>query len=187
MNPAGMYDGWTTHKAILTPVFGSYALRLTGKDRAGIKDYIAETLGAALDARVCYDKGDGTPEGFRVVPAPENARVLFAEGAACLWEAVLDADPTGDARADGWKGAMRRAGQSIGAAGLRSLCVRLAGDLESGWHVAAGAGFDSPFDWEFCPAFAARCVDWEAGRVVPDWLEHCRDIGRADAMQAESV
>ena len=43
MNDGGMYDGWTEHKVIVTPSleFG-FNLRVTGKDRNGIKDYIAE-------------------------------------------------------------------------------------------------------------------------------------------------
>lgn len=53
MNDCGMYDGWTEHKVTVTPslAFG-YDLRVSGRDRNGIKDYIAETFGHALDTEV---------------------------------------------------------------------------------------------------------------------------------------
>lgn len=53
MNDGGMYDGWTEHKVTVTPslAFG-YELRVSGRDRNGIKDYIAETFGHALDTEV---------------------------------------------------------------------------------------------------------------------------------------
>jgi len=46
----GMYDGWTCHKAIITPSlqFG-YDIRITGRDRRGIKDYLAEVISNALE------------------------------------------------------------------------------------------------------------------------------------------
>jgi len=179
MTEAGFYDGWTYHAIILTPAFGSPALRVMGRDRNGIKEYIAEAVGAALDARVGYVPDPRDPDGLRVSSAPEIDRETVAENAACLWEAVLEADPTGDA--DGWKGAMRREAQTVGIAALRSATVALAQAGEIGWREAQRTGFDSPFDWEFCPWFIAACVDWEHGpTLVPDWLDRCRDMGRAD-------
>lgn len=51
MNEAGMYDGWTSHQIIVTPSFvGGYSMRITGRDRNGIKEYIADTFSACLDA-----------------------------------------------------------------------------------------------------------------------------------------
>lgn len=49
MDENGYYSGWTTHRAIVTPSlqFG-FDLRITGKDKNGIKDYIADTIHAAL-------------------------------------------------------------------------------------------------------------------------------------------
>lgn len=41
LNENGYYDGWTSHKIKLTPsfIFG-YDMKITGKDRNGIKDYL---------------------------------------------------------------------------------------------------------------------------------------------------
>lgn len=52
MNDAGMYDGWTDHSIIVTPslVFG-FNVRITGKDRNGIKDYLGEVYRSWLDCR----------------------------------------------------------------------------------------------------------------------------------------
>lgn len=40
MNEDGYYDGWTNHKLIITPAFGSYDMNITGRDRNNIKDYL---------------------------------------------------------------------------------------------------------------------------------------------------
>lgn len=40
MNENGYYDGWTSHSLIVTPKFGGYDLRITGKNRNGIKEYL---------------------------------------------------------------------------------------------------------------------------------------------------
>ena len=187
MDAGGGYDGWTTHKVILTPAFGSYAMRVTGKDRNGIKEYVADAVGAALDARVCYDAGDGTPDGFRVVSAPESDRETLEENAACLWEAALAANgqygATGSASreaAPDWARAMLERWDNWGAVEMRATVCALAGDVESAWKIAQSCGFDSPFDWEFCPWFIAACVDWETGGLVPDWRDRCRTMGDAD-------
>lgn len=42
MNEVGMYDGWTEHKVLVTPEFDGFDIRVTGRDRNGIKDYISE-------------------------------------------------------------------------------------------------------------------------------------------------
>ena len=49
MNDAGMYDGWTEHTVIVTPslAFG-FNLRITGRDRNGIKEYLHEVYSLAL-------------------------------------------------------------------------------------------------------------------------------------------
>jgi len=49
MNENGFYDGWTEHKVYVTPslAFG-FDLRITGKDRNDIKDYIHECFASAL-------------------------------------------------------------------------------------------------------------------------------------------
>ena len=50
MNDVGMYDGWTEHKIILTPSFSGYDIRVTGRDRNQIKEYLADTYAYALYA-----------------------------------------------------------------------------------------------------------------------------------------
>jgi hypothetical protein len=43
MNDGGYYDGWTEHKVIITPSLGfDFNVRVTGRDRNQIKDYLAE-------------------------------------------------------------------------------------------------------------------------------------------------
>ena len=51
MNDAGMYDGWTDHTAVVTPTFAGVDVRITGRDRNGVKDYLAELLRDALTER----------------------------------------------------------------------------------------------------------------------------------------
>lgn len=50
MDDGGSYDGWTEHSVIVTPIFGGFDLRVTGRNRRNIKDYIGETFHAALCA-----------------------------------------------------------------------------------------------------------------------------------------
>ena len=53
MTDGGYYDGWTEHKAIVTPclMFG-FNLKITGRDRNMIKDYLHETYHYALTREV---------------------------------------------------------------------------------------------------------------------------------------
>lgn len=45
MNDGGFYDGWTDHTVTVTPSFiGGYDIRISGRDRNGIKDFIAEAF-----------------------------------------------------------------------------------------------------------------------------------------------
>ena len=49
MDEYGGYDGWTDHSIVVTPsLIHDFNLRVTGKDRNEIKDYIAETFEGAL-------------------------------------------------------------------------------------------------------------------------------------------
>lgn len=49
MDEGGFYDGWTEHQVIVVPSFvGGFSLRVTGRDRRQIKDYIADTFHHAL-------------------------------------------------------------------------------------------------------------------------------------------
>jgi hypothetical protein len=50
MDTNGFYDGWTEHTVTVTPSFiGGFNIKVSGRDRNNIKDYIAETLRHALD------------------------------------------------------------------------------------------------------------------------------------------
>lgn len=40
MNEHGFYDGWTDHTAVVTPSFNGFNLKITGRDRNQIKDYL---------------------------------------------------------------------------------------------------------------------------------------------------
>ncbi len=68
MNEDGYYDGWTEHKVIVTPSLSAgYDLKITGRDRNDIKDYLSEVYTSALDEEI-----EQTPEGFtcpRIVAA----------------------------------------------------------------------------------------------------------------------
>jgi hypothetical protein len=53
MDEHGGYDGWTEHRVIVTPSLAhGYNLRVTGRDRNGIKSYIVETFAHVLDTEV---------------------------------------------------------------------------------------------------------------------------------------
>jgi hypothetical protein len=50
MNEQGSYDGWTEHTVIVTPSLAmGYRLRITGRDRNGIKEYMHDVFNAALN------------------------------------------------------------------------------------------------------------------------------------------
>lgn len=53
MNENGYYDGWTEHKCIVIPslAFG-IDIKITGRDRNGIKDYLYQTFEYALNTLV---------------------------------------------------------------------------------------------------------------------------------------
>ena len=43
MDESGGYDGWTEHEVIVTPSLASgFELRITGRDRNGIKEYLGQ-------------------------------------------------------------------------------------------------------------------------------------------------
>ena len=48
----GYYVGWTDHKIIVTATHCGPEIRVTGKDRNGIKDYLAELFDYALNRPV---------------------------------------------------------------------------------------------------------------------------------------
>lgn len=53
INDNGFYDGWTSHSVIVKPAFHGVNIRITGKDRDQIKDYIHETFSLALE-QICH-------------------------------------------------------------------------------------------------------------------------------------
>lgn len=45
MDENGYYDGWSEHKVIITPSFPfGFDIRVTGRDRNGIKEYLASLI-----------------------------------------------------------------------------------------------------------------------------------------------
>lgn len=56
MNENGMYDGWTEHKAIVSPSLAhGFELKITGRDRNQIKEYLHETLHFCLSKEIAQD------------------------------------------------------------------------------------------------------------------------------------
>jgi hypothetical protein len=43
MDENGYYDGWTEHTVVITPSFSGLDLRITGRDRNYIKEYLYQT------------------------------------------------------------------------------------------------------------------------------------------------
>ena len=53
MHDSGMYDGWTEHRAIVTPsLLSGFDIRITGRDRNQIKDYLHDVFCNALTEMV---------------------------------------------------------------------------------------------------------------------------------------
>jgi hypothetical protein len=56
MNDGGYYDGWTEHSVIVTPcLVHGFTMRITGRDRNGIKEYIAQAMESALNADISWN------------------------------------------------------------------------------------------------------------------------------------
>ena len=53
MSDGGYYTGWTQHKVVITPslAFG-FDIKVFGRDKNGIKDYLADTYHSALGEEV---------------------------------------------------------------------------------------------------------------------------------------
>ena len=55
MDAGGGYDGWTEHSVIVTPDLATgFDLKVTGRDKRDIKEYLGELFYAAL----CEEIGD---------------------------------------------------------------------------------------------------------------------------------
>lgn len=53
MNDGGYYDGWTEHTVTVIPSLAHrFHLRISGRNRNDIKEYIAETFGIALQEQI---------------------------------------------------------------------------------------------------------------------------------------
>jgi len=50
MNEHGYYDGWTHHRITITPTFAGIVVKVSGKDRNQIKEYLADTYSACLES-----------------------------------------------------------------------------------------------------------------------------------------
>ena len=55
MADCGMYDGWTEHSVVVSPAFDGIDLRVTGRNRNGIKEYLADEYHHALTSEVYQD------------------------------------------------------------------------------------------------------------------------------------
>lgn len=57
MNEVGFYDGWTSHKIIVTPsLICGFDLKITGRDKNGIKEYLAQLFEHALEQEFDADR-----------------------------------------------------------------------------------------------------------------------------------
>jgi hypothetical protein len=63
MDEAGGYDGWTNHLVTVTPSFDGFNLRIGGRNRNDIKDYIGDAFHEALCTMVIWE---GTEDGHYV-------------------------------------------------------------------------------------------------------------------------
>lgn len=55
MDECGGYDGWSEHDVIVTPGWYGPELRITGRDRDGIKDYMYDVFRDCLEEEVRND------------------------------------------------------------------------------------------------------------------------------------
>jgi len=59
MNDGGCYDGWTEHTVTVTPSFSGFNLRISGRNRNEIKDYIRDCFHQSLMAELPAVTRDG--------------------------------------------------------------------------------------------------------------------------------
>lgn len=64
MDQHGYYDGWTRHPITITPAFDGISMKVGGRDRNGIKEYLAE---------VYYDWARSECPHVFTMPAPVAA------------------------------------------------------------------------------------------------------------------
>ena len=60
MDEHGFYDGWTDHKCIITPdIRFGIEIKITGRDRNHIKDYLYDLFHHAITQQINYHYVDG--------------------------------------------------------------------------------------------------------------------------------
>jgi hypothetical protein len=59
MNDGGYYDGWTEHTIVVTPSFSGFNLRISGRNRNDIKEYIHDAFSMALQTELARVVRDG--------------------------------------------------------------------------------------------------------------------------------
>lgn len=52
MDENGMYDGWTNHDLIIRPDFDGFKIKITGRDRNCVKDYLYELFFRELQKEI---------------------------------------------------------------------------------------------------------------------------------------
>lgn len=98
MDDGGGYDGWTDHTITVTPSFhGGFNLRISGRDRNQIKEYIADTFGDALNTDIEWT-ADNTAIAVSRRPDPLPVAVVDKEA---LLRPIMGRFPTIEA-AEQW-------------------------------------------------------------------------------------
>ncbi len=73
MHESGMYDGWTEHTVTVTPsLLNDFNLRISGRDRNEIKDYLHEMFDASLRTEIVWNEKDARWMDVRYLTQAEN-------------------------------------------------------------------------------------------------------------------
>lgn len=152
-------------------------------------DALADHLGCTVQSFLARPVAPVEP----VVPAAPIDSTTLCEVAACLWEAALDfrARNPGDGADNGIGDAARAFIEENGFSSARLLVIAHAEPCERAWlalsedeRAAVGS-----FDWEFCPRWLAKRMDWGAAPVEPveraacqscDWTGPVADLAMID-------
>lgn len=60
MNDGGYYDGWSEHELIVSASLAhGYELKITGRDRNDVKEYLYQTIDYAITRELFYDRETG--------------------------------------------------------------------------------------------------------------------------------
>lgn len=55
MHESGVYDGWTEHVVTVDATLTGFDIKVSGRDRNDIKDYLADIFRCSLNAPICQD------------------------------------------------------------------------------------------------------------------------------------